>query len=231
MIDILLRDTIEFLKLLIATTGPIGLFFAMILQAIIFPVPSESILALAGAAFVEKYGLELGLFLAIVFGILGSLAGATISFYISRKGGYTVVKKFVSEEDLEFATIWFERNGFWAVLFGRLLPFIPFDGISYASGLTPIKFRDFIIPTFIGLIPRVIFYSAFGIWADSLLKTQFELGLLIIALFIVALYGLYRIVFSRLKAANRRFKEEKNALYENGTILTSNLELNDDQSS
>lgn len=94
--------TVEFLKELIQTIGPIGVFFAMIIQALLAPIPSELILSFAGAAFAEEYGVELGLFLAIVFGSLGSIVGAIVAFWIAQHGGRPLVEKMVDEDALHY---------------------------------------------------------------------------------------------------------------------------------
>ncbi|MFX0114912.1 MAG: TVP38/TMEM64 family protein [Candidatus Hodarchaeota archaeon] len=176
---------IEALKSLIQTVGPLGLVIAMIIQAVLAPIPSELILSFAGAAFAEEYGIELGLFLAIVFGSLGSIAGAIVAFWIARHGGRPLVEKLVEEDALLFADNLLERYGGWAILVGRLTPFIPFDAVSYGAGLSKgINFRSFILPTIVGVVPRAIFYCSLGVIIDEGFKTAFELTLFILAMIV-----------------------------------------------
>jgi len=130
------------------------LFAAMIVQALAIPIPSEFVLICGGAAF--------GLLSGWLVGALGSVVAAFIGFYISRKGGRSVAIRFVGDKGIEFADNWFNRWGVWAVLLGRIAPFIPFDLISYSAGLTQIKFRSFMIPTVIGTLPRALFYAFLG---------------------------------------------------------------------
>jgi uncharacterized membrane protein YdjX (TVP38/TMEM64 family) len=130
------------------------LFVAMIVQALAIPIPSEFVLICGGAAF--------GLLFGWLVGALGSVVAAFIGFYISRKGGRSVAIRFVSDKGMEFADNWFDRWGVWAVLLGRLAPFVPFDVISYSAGLTQMKFRSFIVPTVIGTLPRALFYAFLG---------------------------------------------------------------------
>jgi len=130
------------------------LFAAMIVQALAIPIPSEFVLLCGGAAF--------GLLSGWLVGALGSVVAAFIGFYISRKGGRSVAIRFVGDKGIEFADNWFNRWGVWAVLLGRIAPFIPFDLISYSAGLTQIKFRSFMIPTVIGTLPRALFYAFLG---------------------------------------------------------------------
>ena len=130
------------------------MFAAMIVQALAIPIPSEFVLLCGGAAF--------GLLSGWLVGALGSVVAAFIGFYISRKGGRSVAIRFVGDKGIEFADNWFNRWGVWAVLLGRIAPFIPFDLISYSAGLTQIKFRSFMIPTVIGTLPRALFYAFLG---------------------------------------------------------------------
>ena len=130
------------------------MFAAMIVQALAIPIPSEFVLICGGAAF--------GLLSGWLVGALGSVVAAFIGFYISRKGGRSVAIRFVGERGIEFADNWFNRWGVWAVLLGRIAPFVPFDVISYSAGLTQMKFRGFMIPTVIGTLPRALFYAYLG---------------------------------------------------------------------
>ncbi|KPV62758.1 MAG: SNARE associated Golgi protein [Candidatus Bathyarchaeota archaeon BA2] len=134
--------------------GPPLLFVAMIVQALAIPIPSEFVLICGGAAF--------GLLLGWLVGALGSVVAAFIGFYISRKGGRSVAIRFVGDRGIKFADNWFNRWGMWAVLLGRIAPFVPFDVISYSAGLTKMKFRSFIVPTVTGTLPRVFFYAFLG---------------------------------------------------------------------
>jgi uncharacterized membrane protein YdjX (TVP38/TMEM64 family) len=134
--------------------GPPVLFVAMIVQALAIPIPSEFVLICGGAAF--------GLLSGWLVGALGSVVAAFIGFYVSRKGGRSVAIRFVGDRGIEFADNWFNRWGVWAVLLGRVAPFIPFDVISYSAGLTQMNVRSFIVPTVIGTLPRAFFYAFLG---------------------------------------------------------------------
>lgn len=134
--------------------GLFALFVVMIVQALVIPIPSEFILMCGGAAF--------GLLAGWLVGAGGSIAAASLCFYVSRKGGRPVAIRFVGDGGMKFADNWFNRWGVWAVLLGRFAPFIPFDPISYSAGLTQMKFRSFLIPTIIGTFPRALFYAFLG---------------------------------------------------------------------
>lgn len=142
------------------------LLFAMIIQAIAVPIPSEFVLICGGAAF--------GLLSGWLVGALGSVIAAGIGFYISRKGGRFVAIRFAGDKGIELADNWFNRWGAWAVLLGRFAPFIPFDAISYSAGLTKMKLKSFMIPTIIGTLPRTLFYAFLGEYFEGTLQDLIE---------------------------------------------------------
>ncbi|HDG9105139.1 TPA: TVP38/TMEM64 family protein [Klebsiella pneumoniae] len=59
----------------------------------------------------------------------------------------------------------FHPLGPQTILVCRLLPFVPFDPVSYAAGLTSLRFWPFMLATGVGQLPATIVYS----WAGSLL--------------------------------------------------------------
>ncbi|PVW53218.1 TVP38/TMEM64 family protein, partial [Klebsiella pneumoniae] len=66
---------------------------------------------------------------------------------------------------LRSADGYFTRFGPQTILVCRLLPFVPFDPVSYAAGLTSLRFWPFMLATGVGQLPATIVYS----WAGSLL--------------------------------------------------------------
>ena len=56
----------------------------------------------------------------------------------------------------------FEKHGRQSILIARLLPFVSFDAVSYAAGLTSMSFVSFFIATGIGQTPATIVYSYVG---------------------------------------------------------------------
>ncbi|NHJ24711.1 MAG: TVP38/TMEM64 family protein [Candidatus Lokiarchaeota archaeon] len=126
----------------------------MAIQGLIVPIPSEIVLLATGMI----WGLVGGGFM----GIIGSMAAAMLCFYVSKKGGRQLAKKFVGEKAIEMADNFIHKYGIWAIIIARFLPFIAFDPISYASGLVDMDVKKYSIGSFIGSIPRAFFYSWLG---------------------------------------------------------------------
>ena len=83
-------------------------------------------------------------------------------FYIARILGRDVAEKLTSKSGLAQIDTFFERYGKNTILICRLLPFISFDIVSYAAGLTSMSFMSFFIATGIGQLPATIVYSYVG---------------------------------------------------------------------
>ena len=129
-------------------------FLLMILQSIIAPIPAFLITLSNAAIFGWAWGALLSWSSAMV--------GAALCFLIARILGRNVVEKLTSKKALETTDTFFERYGKHTIIVCRLLPFISFDLISYAAGLTSIRFWSFWIATGIGQLPATLVYSYFG---------------------------------------------------------------------
>ncbi|CEO06927.1 DedA family protein [[Clostridium] sordellii] len=156
-VSILNNLDVDMLKKYILSFGmwaPTVSFILMILQSVIAPIP----------AFIITFA-NAGLFGWINGAILSwtsSMVGATLCFYIARFLGRDVVIKLTSNDGLNKVDKFFGKYGNYAILIARLLPFISFDIVSYAAGLTSMKFSAFFIATGIGQLPATIIYSYIG---------------------------------------------------------------------
>ncbi len=129
-------------------------FLLMILQSIIAPIPAFLITLSNAAIFGWVWGAMLSWSSAMV--------GAALCFFIARVLGRDVVEKITSKQALEATDTFFERYGKHTIMVCRLLPFVSFDVVSYAAGLTSIRFWSFWVATGIGQLPATLVYSYFG---------------------------------------------------------------------
>lgn len=134
--------------------APVASCLLMVLQALAAPVPSFLITFANGLAFGVFWGWMLSLF--------GHVLAAAVCFGLSRALGRVPVEALVGRTGLESADRWFARWGVYAVFAGRLVPGIAFDAISYAAGLTRMRFRSFLAATALGILPQTFLYSYLG---------------------------------------------------------------------
>ena len=173
--------------------APIVSFLLMIFQSIAAPLPAFLITFANAALFGWVLGAMLSWFSALV--------GAILCFYIARWLGRDVVEKLTSRTALESVDGFFDKHGKYAILIARLLPFISFDIVSYAAGLTKIKLKDFVIATAIGQLPATIIYSYAGEMLTGGTK-MFVFGLLSLFAFSTLVYLLKKI-YDKRKSQSR----------------------------
>ena len=166
-------------------------FMMMILQSIAAPIPAFFI-TFANAAI-------WGWWKGAILSWSSAMAGAAICFGISRLYGRGVAEKFASKMALDEVEIFFEKYGKNTIFVARLLPFVPFDPISYAAGLTPMTFGGFFLATGLGQLPATIVYSYAS--AKSSDPSTFVRGLLILFGVSALVYTVRKIWMDRNKRA------------------------------
>ncbi|MMZ61692.1 hypothetical protein D1872_238570 [compost metagenome] len=137
--------------------GYMGILLLIALENVFPPIPSEVILTFGG--FMTTY-TSLTRTGVIISATLGSVLGAVILYGI----GYlvnvdkleTLVEKYgrflrLKKEDIRKADKWFDRYGYWTVLFCRLIPVIR-SLISIPAGMSKMKFGLFLLFTTIGTL-------------------------------------------------------------------------------
>jgi uncharacterized membrane protein YdjX (TVP38/TMEM64 family) len=187
---ILSRGDIAALRDYILSFGlwaPVASLLLMILQALAAPLPSFLITFANGLAF--------GTFWGWMLSILGHVVAAMVCFWISRALGRGPVEVLVGKVGLESADRWFARWGLYAVFVGRLVPGISFDVISYAAGLTRMRFRSFLLATALGITPQTFLYSYLGRQAPE------YVGVFLVSSALVVVGAVALVLFRRRKAA------------------------------
>ena len=151
--------------------GPILSMALMVLQSFIAPIPAFLITC--------SNGLIFGVFWGVVISWSGAMLGAAGTFYFARIFGAEYVQKLEKDGSLlKRVDEMSSRHGMRLVLIGRLLPFVSFDLLSYAAGLSRIKAKKFFIATGAGMMPATIVYVILG-------ERVFQYGSIINAVFIV----------------------------------------------
>jgi len=127
----------------------------MVLQSVAAPIP----------AFLLTFanGMLFGWFWGAVLSWSSAMAGAALCFWLARVLGRPAVERLAGGSAVLSTTDrFFERFGTHSILVARLLPFVSFDVVSYAAGLTPMRFSRFLIATGIGQLPATLLYSWLG---------------------------------------------------------------------
>jgi membrane protein DedA with SNARE-associated domain len=150
-----------FLLDVVERLGAVGVGFAILLETVIPPIPSEAVLGLAGVLINDG---RLSIVPVVLFATLGSILGAVFFYYVGRALGPRRSHAFldrlplVETEDVDRTFAWFERHGRSAVFFGRMVPIVR-SFISVPAGVVRMP------------LPQFVLYSAAGslIWNSVLI--------------------------------------------------------------
>jgi membrane protein DedA with SNARE-associated domain len=126
----------------------------MALETVVFPIPSEIVMPLAGKEFIADQGRGwYWIIPAGIFGAIGSTIGALGIYYVAKIGGQPFLHRF------------FNRWGPFAVFFGRMVPLVR-SLVSVPAGLVNMPVGQFLVYTFLGSF----------VWATALAYGGFKLG-------------------------------------------------------
>lgn len=153
------------------------------LKPIIFVVPTSLLTILAGNIF--------GPFIGLALSMISSFIAASLAFYLARFFGKPFVDKIIGEKALKLDEN-IEKNGFIIMLLMRLSIVFPYDALCYASGLTKIKYRDFILGTMLGILPEMAVYSFMGKNIAHPFSIRFILPILSVMLLALISYYVYK---------------------------------------
>ena len=141
------------------------------------------------------FGLLLGSFVVVV---AATIMASIVFFAVRTALGDSLKTK--AKGSIEKMRRDFEKNVFNYLLVLRLIPIFPFFIINIAAGMLGVKFRDFFLTTFIGIIPGSVVYVWVGtsfayviqqgdeIKLDIILEPQFIVPIVALAILSVSLY-------------------------------------------
>jgi len=109
-------------------------------------VPQFVLIAAAVVAF--------GPWTGFAYSWIGTLVSSMVGFWVGRAFGGKMLASLPSDGVHKFMKL-IGKNGFMASLIVRLVPSAPFIVVNMAAGVTPMKVRDFVAGTAIGIIPKI----------------------------------------------------------------------------
>ena len=146
----------NFISSLLGNLNYATVFFLMLLESTVIPVPSE--LVVSPAAY-HAAGGNINVFLIILFATLGADCGATINYVAGYYLGRPIIYRFanskwghmclLNQEKVEKSEKYFYNHGMVATITGRLIPGIR-HLISIPAGLAKMNYWMFLLYTTIG---------------------------------------------------------------------------------
>lgn len=158
-----------------------------------------------GQVFQMAAGYIYGFWPALLFAMAGALAGTAISFMLAKVLGRDFLHIFFGEEKMSY---YIERLNskrmYTIVFFLYLIPGLPKDMVSYAAGVSEIRFKPFIIISALGRLPGMIGCLLMG---DMMMEENYT-GAVIIAVIAVAAFCVCIVLRKKIQVLLDRFYEK-----------------------
>ena len=155
-----------------------------------------------GQVFQMAAGYIYGFWPALLFAMTGALLGTTLSFMLAKALGRDFLHIFFGEEKMSYYIERLNSKKMYAIVFFLyLIPGIPKDMVSYAAGVSEIKFKPFIIISALGRLPGMIGCLLMG---DMMMEENYT-GAVIIGVFAVIAFALCIIFRKKIQSFLDRF--------------------------
>jgi len=156
--DIFLIIIASWVTGIIANIGYWGILALMTIESSFIPFPSEVVIP--PAAYLAHQG-QMNIYLVIIAGIIGSILGALINYYLALTLGRKVIYSFINNAKLDKAEKYFLEYGNSSTLIGRLI-FGVRQLISIPAGFSKMKLSSFIFYTTLGSGIWVVILAILG---------------------------------------------------------------------
>lgn len=163
--------------------GVVGVLvlLAVALSHAVVPFPTE---LLTGAA-----GFVYGFWAAVPMLLVCWLASALLAYWLAERFGRPLARRLIGTDRLARAESAMDRGGAATLLSLRLIPFIPFNAICYAAGITRVPLGRYAWATVVGILPLTCLVAYLGSRLESPDFTDWRVWLAILAFIGIVIAG------------------------------------------
>ena len=158
-----------------------------------------------GQVFQMAAGYIYGSCPALLFAMTGAVAGTAISFMLAKVLGRDFFHICFGEEKMSYYIERLNSKKMYAIVFFLyLIPGIPKDMVSYAAGVSEIKFKPFLIISALGRLPGMIGCLLMG----YMIMEENYTGAIVIGFFAVAAFCVCIALRKKIQVLLDRFYEK-----------------------
>lgn len=185
-------DAVKQWVLSLGVWGPLGFGVIYVLATVLF-IPGSALTLAGGALFGPWWGT--------FYNLTAATVGATLAFLVARYlAGDWVERRTVGR--LLKIKQGVEGEGWRFVVFVRLVPLFPFNLLNYALGLTRIPLVQYVVATYLAMLPGALVYTYLGHVGGAALEGHGSLRSGLLALALLALVAFLPGFVKRWRAAS-----------------------------
>lgn len=170
----------------IQSLGGLGvwLYIGFLVVAIVIgPIPSTPVTVAAGA-FWDPIS-------AGIYGVIGIYLGSLLAYFIGRTLGRSVVRALLGKV-IYFSSHRGEVYLGWIVFISHLLPFVPYDLVSYGAGISGMSFPIYASACLLGVVPCIFFLTFMGSALTGGLFVGIGLAITFLLMLVILPWGVKR---------------------------------------
>jgi uncharacterized membrane protein YdjX (TVP38/TMEM64 family) len=135
--------------------GTLPMFLGIYVIVTVLCLPNAILMLAAGPLF--------GLWKGVLFVSLADIVGASACFLLGRTVARKPIKKWISRRpDFVHLDHAIGRKGWKILLLTRLSPLLPSNLLNYGFSCTKVKFWDYVICSWLGMLPIITLYVYIG---------------------------------------------------------------------
>ena len=157
--------------------APLLVILIVSIEVLIAPIPGVFVSIGAGFAFGAIEGL--------IYVYIGNLIGNSLAFLLSKRFGRPFAQTLISEKKLRTYDCFLNLKGKYLLWIGYLIPVFPTDLLSFAAGLSKIRYREFLLIISVAFIPNLVILTYFG---ETIFNEGFSLLTIIFSIFLLMLF-------------------------------------------
>ena len=163
-----------------------------ILIYIVLQIIQVVISVLPGQFFQMAAGYLYGFWQALLFALTGAVIGTAVSFMLAKILGRDFLHILFGEEKISYYVERLNSKRVYTLVFLiYLIPGIPKDMVSYAAGISEIRFKPFIILSAVGRLPGMMGSLLMGNMLEED-RFGFAIGIGVFALIVCILCFIFR---------------------------------------
>lgn len=136
-----------------------AVIFALLVADVLLPIPSTPLMIVAGTVLGAVGGITLS--------IVGSMGASAVAYGIGRFATPWLLRKVVSEDELDDMRQWGTRMGRWVFAVARGIPMLA-ETVGISAGISRVPFGLFLGYTFVGTVPICVVYGLAGSYAETI---------------------------------------------------------------
>lgn len=138
-------------RLLATPLGPLAVMGGYVL-AVLLGMPVLVLIAVGALVFTPWPGMA--------YALSGMVAGATLTYGIGRYTGAQTMDRWCNGR-LALLSRHLQRRGLLTMMAVRAMPVAPFIVVNMVAGALRVRLRDYVLGTFLGLLPGTVMISVF----------------------------------------------------------------------